>query len=237
VTTFPRPETRFLLTPHTYVAKVESAVILLDSLSDDYILVEPHLALAFIEIISGARDPYSPLNGEIAELVRNLERRGSITSDPDSGKPLEIESMFTGNLEVPGPHIAAIPKARGHHVLNVIWGLGAAFYLLNIRGLPGATRHLSGLRVKSRSIKRTADASELVEIYHRVRPFFYSAKDKCLFNSLSMILFLSRYGIVPYWCFGVKLNPFEAHCWAEDEKYLYNDRYSRTWRFTPIMKI
>ena len=52
-----------------------------------------------------------------------------------------------------------------------------------------------------------------------------------------MIHFLAKYGIYPNWVFGVRLHPFEAHCWVEDESLLYNDQFSRTDGFTPIMKV
>ncbi len=230
-------EPEYFLARHAYCALTDNALILLDIKTDDYIMIEPHMALRFLDLLSVASGEREERSAELNELVANLERRGSITPHRQAGKSADMLEMITGNREVPGPLIDDIPRIGIGHVFNMISALAVTFYLLKIRGLPSAVRHVSRLRTRTDMSDRAHDASEVVEIYHRVRPFFYSAKGNCLFNALSMISFLSKYGICPYWCFGVKMNPFEAHCWVEDGQWLYNDRYSRTWRFAPIMRI
>jgi Transglutaminase-like superfamily len=231
----------YFLAPHIFAARVESAVILLDSKSDDYILIEPELAPGFLAMLrrGGLRAagdcPSSPAG--LADLIGELESRGSITPAAQEGKPFELLELIPNSLELPGPRIDAIPRISSGHVAAMVLALIKTAYLLRIRGLRSAIRHVLHLKATHSSRDSRHDPSDLVEIYHRVRPFFYSAKNKCLFNSLSMIIFLSRYGVVPDWWFGVKLKPFEAHCWVEDERWLYNDQYARTWRYTPIMRV
>jgi hypothetical protein len=213
-------------------------VILLDSKLDDYILIESHLVGDFVALLSGC----APLGAgdsspELDCLIEELCERGSITSDIHLGKPLEFLEMIANNLELPGPRIDAIPKVGWPDIAAMALAVLTAFFFLKIRNVHAALRHVRKLKARGRAGSPARDPSDLVEIYHRIRPVFYSSKDQCLFNSLVLILFLARSGIYPSWCFGVKINPFLAHCWVEDEHWLYNDQYMRTLRFTPIMRV
>ena len=230
----------YFLAPHTFLARVENVVILLDSETDDYILIDASATPRFLALLSesvGMERFEQTIEQELVLLLDELERHGSITSDARRGKPLEILSMISCSREIPGPHIDAIPKVGFGHVIAMAIAMATTFYLLRIRGLKSALQFVEKLKAKENIVNSRYDIRDIVEIYHRVRPFFYSSKDMCLFNSLSMIIFLSKYGSFPAWCFGVSVKPFQAHCWVEDDQWLYNDQYARIWRFTPIMRV
>lgn len=230
------PGSGFFLAQHTFAVRVEGAIIILDSRTDDYILVEAHLAPGFSALFSKAQHRLGDEDEELAGLVQELKRRGSITTNGQEGKFFEAPERPVTSLEIPGPDIVEVKSVRLGHIFHMISSLLTAGYFLRFRGLSSAISHVANLRSRRASATVFADPSDLVEAYNRMRPFFYDSKDKCLFNSLSMIIFLSKYGIVPRWHFGVKLSPFEAHCWVEDERWLYNDQYARTWRYVPIMQ-
>ena len=230
----------YFLARHVYAARVESVVILLDSKLDDYILIESHLATNFVALLSdgAALHHHRSRSDEFQSLVEELCDRSLITSDLCCGKPLEFLDMIANGLEIPGPRIDALPKIRLHDITAMAAAVIRAFFLLKIRDIHAAIQYVRKLQTRGLSHRSSArDPSELVEIYHRVRPIFYSSKDQCLFNSLVLIIFLAKHSIYPSWCFGVKINPFLAHCWVEDEQWLYNDQYMRTYRYTPIMRI
>ena len=227
----------YFLAPHTFAARVDDSIVLLDSRTDDYILIEARLVPGFLSFLSPGAHKDIGAADDLTDLMKTLEERGSISAEPREGKPFELIQRPRHNLEIPGPMIGAIPRVAAHHVVNMLLALLKTVYLLRICGLASALRYAGRLKTGNLSGGPRGDPSDLVEIYNRVRPFFYSAKNRCLFNSLSMIIFLSKYGIVPGWWFGVKLKPFEAHCWVEDEQWLYNDQYARTWRYAPIMRV
>jgi hypothetical protein len=58
-----------------------------------------------------------------------------------------------------------------------------------------------------------------------------------LFDSLALVHFLRGFGFHPQWVFGVKLDPFGAHCWVQQDGGLLNDELDRTTLFTPIMVV
>jgi hypothetical protein len=80
-------------------------------------------------------------------------------------------------------------------------------------------------------------ARKLVEAFTRFRVFAFTSKDECLFDSLALLEFLSRYGIYPDWVFGVQTRPFAAHCWVQQGDIVFNDTVEHVSGYTPIMVV
>ncbi|WP_404478363.1 lasso peptide biosynthesis B2 protein [Novosphingobium sp. BL-52-GroH] len=59
----------------------------------------------------------------------------------------------------------------------------------------------------------------------------------CLIRSIAMQTVLARAGLPSQLLFGVKLYPFEAHCWLQQGDMLINDTLERTGMFTPIRMV
>ena len=56
----------------------------------------------------------------------------------------------------------------------------------------------------------------------------------CLLDSLALIAQLARRSIPSELVFGVKLDPFAAHCWVQSGELLLSDRLEEIERFTPV---
>lgn len=92
---------------------------------------------------------------------------------------------------------------------------------------------------KSRNAGRAGPSNlertrSLVAVFNRLR-LFYPHSYVCLFDSLSLIHFLARFNVFPDWLFGVNADPFEAHCWAQEDNVVLNDTLGRVAGFIPIM--
>lgn len=61
--------------------------------------------------------------------------------------------------------------------------------------------------------------------------------DNCLVRSLSIARLLGARGLACDLVFGVKLEPFAAHCWVQSGDVLLNDRPDNVRSFTPILVI
>lgn len=83
----------------------------------------------------------------------------------------------------------------------------------------------------------TMRAGQLIAIAERLRPFVFSAHNRCLFESLLLIEYLARYRIFPDWVFGVHMAPFNAHCWVQYGDVVLNDTLEHARSFTPIMAV
>lgn len=59
----------------------------------------------------------------------------------------------------------------------------------------------------------------------------------CLLDSLALDRVLTARGLPALLVFGVKLDPFEAHCWLQVRDAILNDSYDHVSRFTPILAV
>lgn len=63
------------------------------------------------------------------------------------------------------------------------------------------------------------------------------ATPTCLLDSLALFRFLARRGHRPTLVFGVRLDPFAAHCWLQTREAVLNDPAEHASAFTPILAI
>jgi Transglutaminase-like superfamily len=80
-------------------------------------------------------------------------------------------------------------------------------------------------------------ARRLVDTFYRLRVFLFASREKCLYDSFAMLEFLARYGLFPYWVFGVRALPFAAHCWVQYRDTVFNDTVEHVRGYTPIMVV
>jgi hypothetical protein len=82
-----------------------------------------------------------------------------------------------------------------------------------------------------------ATVRSLVTAFVHLRPLFYTARDACLLDSLTLTHFLARYGVFPAWVFGVKTEPFYPHCWIQQGDFVFNDTPDYIRGFSPILVV
>ncbi|WP_275228345.1 lasso peptide biosynthesis B2 protein [Novosphingobium album (ex Liu et al. 2023)] len=88
----------------------------------------------------------------------------------------------------------------------------------------------AGARTGSRAI---ADLVAAFETTAR----FTMPRNSCLPRALALHALLARHGHACTLSFGVKLHPFEAHCWLQRDAVLINDTIEQVGLFVPIMAI
>lgn len=67
--------------------------------------------------------------------------------------------------------------------------------------------------------------------------FFLRATDRCLVRALAMQSRCKRLGIASQLVFGVRTNPFGAHCWVQHEDRVLIGDYQEVRLFTPILVV
>jgi hypothetical protein len=80
------------------------------------------------------------------------------------------------------------------------------------------------------------EARKLVGIFDRLRSL-YPADYLCLFDSLALLEFLSRYKLFPSWVFAIRPAPWGAHCWVQDACTIFNDDPYNVLEYLPIMQV
>lgn len=68
--------------------------------------------------------------------------------------------------------------------------------------------------------------------FQSLRPL-YPRPYRCLFDSLALLHYLHRFGLGATWVFGVRGEPFEAHCWLQSGETVLNDSVDRVVAHTP----
>jgi len=74
-----------------------------------------------------------------------------------------------------------------------------------------------------------------VAAYEKLRPLVFTARDRCLHDSLALVGFLAAEGMFPRWVIGVQTQPFGAHSWVQCGGTVLNDHPDRVRRFRPIL--
>lgn len=95
--------------------------------------------------------------------------------------------------------------------------------------------HVRRTRNMPKTSKRhTRRLIPLVHVFHQLRPYF-PRPYLCTFDSLALLEFLAYYALYPDWVFAVRMDPFGAHCWVQNEELVLNDTLEYVSSFTPIM--
>ncbi|MGH8195877.1 MAG: lasso peptide biosynthesis B2 protein [Woeseiaceae bacterium] len=116
-----------------------------------------------------------------------------------------------------------------HASLKASWKLRWYSMLRTVRSIVAQKDR----RIEPHSVNQQV-LSDLVRIFHRLRPF-YGRKYLCLYDSLALLQFLAAYRLFPQWVFGVKAEPFGAHCWVQEGDCVLNDAVEFVREYTPIM--
>ncbi len=205
---------------------------------------------------ANGKTPEAP--GQHEAAIKTLMEQGILAQSPCEGKGTFPAMPAQATLDMKGwPHDGN-PKIRAGHVINCARAFVRAKFMRRfypIERIVGRItkrreQELTKAAKRAKAEKRTSKADvspeaeseaelerirELVEVFRILKVLFYTAKDHCLFDSLTLVEFLSFYKIYPLWVFGVQMGPFGAHCWVQDGDFIYNDSPDHTGSFTPIM--
>jgi len=227
--------TQYLLPRHVHVCRRGEDFVFLDLRQDDYTLVNGAAAAALRASIFMEHDV---ANETVAsDPLRALLEGGLLTTDESIGKQLnvtQVEPAVDQLLDfdtIADAHITAIAFLRFFSACSVA--------ALRLRWGRLENTIQSIVRRKSRHSAQPLDvarARELTAVFYKLRalfPFNYL----CLFDSLALIEFLARYRIFPTWVFGVKLEPWAAHCWIQHGPLAFNENPETAAGYTPIMVI
>lgn len=212
-------------------------------------------AAVFLDL---ARDAYIGIGGREAELIRTVSHNREISRSAMSQltRVLAAHGLLADNHAV-GRHFvpATPPPCRGplldldadielRALLRIdpkhIWRLFRAIAATVINFRFGSLRRAVD-RIQRRRKHGATGVIDLrsarVHVGHflLLRPLFYAARGRCLFDSLVLVEFLSYYGLYPNLVLGVRTNPFKAHCWVEGDGFVFNDNPAITGGFAAIL--
>jgi hypothetical protein len=239
----------YFLSPHVHVCVAGKQVILLDLERDKYLaLAHAHPVgrwvrgwplpktgpVAAIDDDVARRVP-GPENGLLAKMIS----QGLLVTDPTLGKEAAPVTPDQPKVALVEYDLHVRPRAT----LGQLWSFCVAFAVARwslrhrpIKEVVQAAR-LRKQRASAASPVDVATLRQLVTAFVHMRPLFYTARDACLLDSVTLSHYLARYGVFPTWVFGVRTEPFYAHCWVQQGDYVFNDTPDFIKPFSPILVV
>lgn len=211
----------FRLPDHLGVCEVDDRLLMLDLRRDRYFELDPGRAASFRLWRKG-------LLQDAAAVARLFERGMLVsTNRPDTSGWTEHEIPHRSLLDM------ATPPLRG------AWSL-----LPEIATTLWRTRRRLkvGLEMAVKDIRRRKPVTIPTDPHRHVARFRATRRlvpvaTNCLTDSLALSAFLARRNIGHDLVFGVKLDPFAAHCWLQNDQAVLNDAADTVAAFTPILVV
>jgi hypothetical protein len=239
----------YFLSPHVHVCVAGKQVILLDLERDKYLALAhahpvgrwvrgwplPQAGPVVVIDDGGAGRVPGPENGLLAKMIS----QGLLVTDAALGKEAAPVTADQPKVALVEYDLHVRPRAT----LGQLWSFCAAFAVARwslrhrpIKEVVQAAR-LRKQRASAASPVDVATIRELVTAFVHMRPLFYTARDACLLDSVTLSHYLARYGVFPTWVFGVRTDPFYAHCWVQQGDYVFNDTPDFIKGFSPILVV
>lgn len=215
------------LRDHLHVAIIQQSAILLDARTERYASLAEPLNGVLCRLLAGAR----PQAG--VDAAQPLLTAGLLVDDPSATTMLR--------LAPPTPPIRAFNDRRRADMLQLLRAAGAqahAAWLVRHRSLLGLAAQIEARRppITRSSTQDGVLLGRIADAFNRTALVF-PPLDRCLPRSLAFCLLALRQGIVADLVFGVRANPFAAHCWVQRGDEVLNDSFEQVRQFTPILTL
>jgi Transglutaminase-like superfamily len=175
----------------------------------------------------------------LSALTQRLLSRGLLTNAPSRPHRDSTVDEATSSLDFERAVTDSTGGAR--RLGRFLQSAAVAALWLRCRSLhsiAGAVAARHERLEKSASDWRSPDAAfSTAAAYDRLRPFGFTAQDRCLHDSLALVGFLAAEGVLARWVIGVKTRPFGAHSWVQNGTTVLNDQHEHVRRFCPILVV
>jgi transglutaminase superfamily protein len=239
-------EYKYVLAHDVYVCKLDDAAVFLDLRANQYFAVPPESIAALDEMVEGfctlsAASPRRRSSESSAEsTIESLVSRGILTESRDAGVPARRVTISASQAIAPGQRSNSVRAIHGSHLAFFIGALCDALFHVHLNRLKPLLDRIRVLQAQSGEASgpsRLDAVLELLEVFRRLRTFFYTAKDFCLVDALTLTLFLHKYEHAPTFVIGIRTKPFVAHAWVQVGNCIIDDRIEASQGFTPILTV
>jgi hypothetical protein len=240
----------YFLSPHVHVCVAGKQVVLLDLERDKYLSMASTSPIgrwvrgwpATPADSTASEADSTSLSGSDAEnrLLAKMIEQGLLVKDASLGKeasPVVTERPDYAMVEY---DLNSRPSTTLEHLWRVCTAYTCAKWALRRRPIKEVVEaaHLRKKQASPPSGSLDADTVRpLVTAFVYLRPLFFTSKEACLLDSLTLVNFLAGYSVFPQWVFGVKTDPFYAHCWVQQGSFVFNDTPDYIRGFSPILVV
>ncbi|MDF0491133.1 lasso peptide biosynthesis B2 protein [Sphingobium sp. H39-3-25] len=201
--------------------------IFLDAAAGRYFCLPPAGETAFEAFVRGAANP---------EQIDWLRCRNILTIQPAA--VTSATPSHPNALDTSAPVALPFDANAGLIALATVERL-SALLILKINGFPRIYRHLARKRRATRLSGGTGTSSNVDAVVgaFAATDFLFGRTNTCLPRSLAFLSMCNRRGYYPQLVIGVRVNPFTAHCWIQDQSRILTDSVDQVRIFTPILAL
>lgn len=207
------PPTMTTITPTVSCGLVDGRPVFADIQEDSYFMLEPDEESVFLAKLRA----YS--NGDDLHLEVGRQHLQLVNCAPPEASVLQ-NSILTSR-----------PALRD--LIAVWWLLAAARRSIRVSTI---AETLGKIKRRKQSPPRNDKVLKLAERFVVARKLVPIPRN-CLADSVALLRWLARHGERATLVFGVKLDPFAAHCWVQTDAVLLNDHLEHVERFTPVRTV
>lgn len=207
---------------------VSGRLVFLDLRRDRYFCLDGPLESAFQALLTLGEAPEDGVERLVSAGVIDRARLGAALMAPQLSPPP------TRSLLDQPPSDTACGATR---VAEVAWRVCRAGIVLRRRALETILERIRLSRPSAGSDPVPLGAiMALAAGFSHARRYVPLAR-RCLLDSLALLDFLGSRRMFADLVFGVRLNPFGAHCWVQSGDMVLNDRLEHTGLHTPILVV
>lgn len=234
------PKPGYWLQHHVYACRVNDAVIFLDTQSDSYgAVVGEQMHLLGAVVHGWPADPPAGYDERARDLADQLVQKGILTTEAQKGKPVTAAELKSDTVGVAvGLDLLEDRTIHIFDIVNFLLALSRASLSLRWRGLRKTIESLQARKLRHADAPfDVAKAVELVCVFRRLRCLFIVFRERCLLHSLVLSHFLASYGLYPKFIMAIKLQPWGAHAWIQQDQFVLDTTPARVRDYTPIVAV
>jgi len=212
-------------------------VIFLDVYLDTYFALPRATDTAFQALCSG-----SEVTASQWEALQTLVRKELISKSATGAALPSHLALCRANLlstfESVRPSFGTVVRAFRAQASSAL-----ALRLRSFSAIIATTERRRARVERTRGDSRDAPIGAERRIYAEVSAAFaktnlvFRPADRCLARSLAFVAVCHGYGLLPSLVFGVRTNPFLAHCWVQAEDRILHDDSGEAALYTPILVV
>jgi hypothetical protein len=237
----------YYLSKHTFFCLADNHYVFLDLREDEYLClgrkhtdaIKGLLVHHAVDMRSAGIRLHNPRDLDASSAVQALLKKGLLVENDAHGKLPTPARVATPSSSIMEDFDNQQPRITPAHVWNFFSAAAIASAELRLGSIQRTVWKIAARKSTHATTVTAVDSgaiSDLFQIFRTLRPY-YPRKHLCLFDSLALLHFLSRYSEFPHWVYGVKLEPFYAHCWVQAGDVVVNDIVDNVRAYTPIMSV
>ncbi|MEM7432654.1 MAG: lasso peptide biosynthesis B2 protein [Pseudomonadota bacterium] len=226
--------TRYVLEERVRAVETSNAVVFLNLETDTYSAVtdfEKSVVLKYVPLPAGRKDTedcVTPYEWDAAslEVLEWLRGEGLIRREETNTALASTDDLR------PNPTVDLRPVSERPLFFRIISTfrffrvLFAAKALMRSNSISRSVQYVRSVKNKRESrwgAGYTAELGELMSQFILLRALTYTSRDRCVFDSLVLSVFLAKNGLEPELKIGVKTQPFASHCWVQVDGKIVNE--------------